>query len=67
MRCHISAREKPIMWHHEDPDQREFLLGSNVSFGSARWIREIEKCIPVCHKCHYQYHRELKERVHDAV
>lgn len=44
-------------FHHPDPDSKEFSPGNAVArYGMDRILREVEKCIVLCCRCHRELH-----------
>jgi hypothetical protein len=45
-------------FHHRDPEQKEFDVSTAISqcLSWARIMKEIEKCIVLCHNCHAKEH-----------
>jgi len=54
--CAVCSRTPPlrIEWHHLDPSQKEDYVSTMVG-GQRGWatiLKEINKTVPMCYKCH---------------
>ena len=48
-----------LEFHHENPKEKEFKLGSGNTISWKEYKAEISKCILVCSNCHKEIHSEL--------
>ena len=64
-RCGYNTCEGALQFHHTDPKQKEFTIGS-VNFGGTfnidEVLNEVDKCILLCANCHAEEHY-IKEQV----
>jgi len=54
-KCCICNKEYPqeiFEFHHLDPDEKLFSIGSVKSISWDRLVRELRKCVMVCANCH---------------
>jgi len=49
-------------FHHTDPSQKVFNLGSASKYSITKLKMELEKCITLCRNCHSEFHFFEKER-----
>jgi Zn finger protein HypA/HybF involved in hydrogenase expression len=49
-------------FHHVDPSQKSFDLGSATKYGIEKLKLELEKCITLCRNCHSEFHYIKKEQ-----
>lgn len=56
--CGVSGSESALEAHHLDPSQKE----SEVSQARTlrQLLRELAKCVPLCHDCHAELHRSSR-------
>lgn len=43
-------------FHHRDPSEKDFGIGSSRQYSQERILKEIEKCVVVCANCHRKIH-----------
>lgn len=58
-KCSVCGYNKCIdalEFHHKDPKQKEFRLGSGNTMSWKEYKKELEKCILVCSNCHKEIH-----------
>lgn len=59
--CGYDKCKEAIDFHHLDPNEKDFEIskaqGSN--FNRDRLVQELEKCIPLCCRCHREFHAGL--------
>ena len=61
-KCCICGYNKCIdalEFHHENPDRKEFKLGSGNTISWKEYKKEALKCILVCSNCHKEIHSKL--------
>lgn len=61
-KCSICGYDKCIdalEFHHENPDKKEFKLGSGNTISWKEYKKEALKCILVCSNCHKEIHSKL--------
>jgi hypothetical protein len=59
--CCIACKESDpdlIDWHHVNPNEKEFGVGSQMSLAHDRWWLEVLKCVPLCCNCHRKIHKD---------
>lgn len=61
--CGYNRCKAAIDFHHLDPQEKDFVLsdarGSN--FSREKLIAELEKCVPLCCRCHREFHAGIIE------
>jgi len=60
--CQICGYDKSIealTFHHIDPKQKKFALGTSNTMSWERVSEEIKKCVLLCFNCHIEYHAGL--------
>lgn len=51
-----------LVLHHVDPEQK---ASHRIwSWGEERRLKEIEKCVVLCEKCHQKYHNSFRKCTH---
>lgn len=61
-KCSICGYNKcvdALEFHHEDPNEKEFKLGSGNTMAWKDYKKEALKCILVCSNCHKEIHSQL--------
>ena len=61
-KCSICGYNKCIdalEFHHENPNEKEFKLGSGNTMSWKEYKQEALKCILVCSNCHKEIHSKL--------
>lgn len=48
-----------LEFHHENPNEKEFKLGSGNTMSWREYKKEASKCILLCSNCHKEVHNEL--------
>ena len=48
-----------LEFHHKDPNQKDFKIGSGNTMSWKEYRKEAEKCILVCSNCHKEIHNKL--------
>lgn len=64
-KCSICGYNKCIdalEFHHEDPNEKEFKLGSGNTMSWKEYKDEAMKCLLVCSNCHKEIHSKLGYR-----
>lgn len=50
-------RDKPsLVFHHRDPKEKSFTIGTTLSTKLERLQKEIAKCVVLCANCHHKFH-----------
>lgn len=58
-KCGYKKCNAALEFHHLDPDQKDFAIGSSGHTRSwAKVKAELDKCILVCSNCHKEIHNE---------
>jgi len=55
-KCGYSKCLDALDFHHLDPSQKEFSLGSRRGLNVDALRKELDKCILVCRNCHAEIH-----------
>ena len=50
-------------FHHENPNEKEFKLGSGNTMSWKEYKQEALKCILVCSNCHKEIHSEIGYKI----
>lgn len=61
-KCSICGYDRCIdalEFHHKDPKQKDFKIGSGNTMSWKDYKKEAEKCILVCSNCHKEIHSKL--------
>lgn len=56
--CGYNKSTRGLCFHHLDPEKKDFSI-SNGFMNNKSWdklIKEVEKCVLVCHNCHQEIH-----------
>jgi len=59
--CGYDRCIKALEFHHVNPEEKDFTLGSNTNIAWEKVRKEIEKCILVCANCHREIHDDMIE------
>lgn len=56
--CGYKKNLSALAFHHNDPNQKELVLDMRhiTNTGWKRILREVEKCVLLCHNCHNEVH-----------
>lgn len=67
--CGYNKYEGALEFHHKDPKEKDFQLGTSRSKAYNKMLAEAEKCILVCSNCHKEIHAGLikLEDIEDAT
>ncbi len=58
-RCGYDRCVDALEFHHVNPVEKEFKLGSGNTMSWQEYKRELAKCILVCSNCHKEIHSEI--------
>ncbi len=61
-KCSICGYNKSVdalEFHHEDPKEKDFKLGSGNTMSWREYKKEALKCILVCSNCHKEIHSKI--------
>lgn len=58
-RCGYNKCVDALEFHHENPNEKEFKLGSGNTMSWKDYKAEVKKCILVCSNCHKEIHSEI--------
>lgn len=56
IRCGYSKYQGALVFHHRDPETKEFGVGAGTHIGYARMLEESKKCDLLCLNCHQEVH-----------
>ena len=45
-----------LVFHHRDPKEKSFTIGTTLSIKLERLQKEIAKCVVLCANCHHKFH-----------
>ena len=65
-KCYKCGYDKCIdalEFHHENPNEKEFKLGSGNTMSWQQYKQEALKCVLVCSNCHKEIHSEIGYKV----
>ena len=69
--CNYKNNYSVLSFHHTDTEQKDFnLRGIKSSKLTSKHIEELDKCILLCHNCHYKVHslwNDLKPKGKQAI
>ena len=54
--CGYNKCSTALEFHHKNPEEKDFTLGSNANISFVKANEEIKKCILVCANCHREIH-----------
>lgn len=57
--CGYNGCIDALEFHHENPNEKQFKLGSGNTMSWQDYKKEALKCILVCSNCHKEIHSEL--------
>ncbi len=59
--CVLCGEDTPevLDFHHLDPTQKDFTIGTATNYSWSKLKSEIEKCVVVCKNCHTKIHAKL--------
>lgn len=61
-KCSICGYNKCIdalEFHHKNPNEKEFKIGSGNTMSWKEYKNEVSKCMLVCSNCHKEIHSKL--------
>ena len=61
-KCSICGYNKcvdALEFHHKNPKEKEFKLGSGNTMSCEEYKNELKKCILVCSNCHKEIHSKI--------
>ena len=61
--CGYNKCKGALIFHHRDPDKKEFNLSGNYNLSWNRIKSELDKCQLLCANCHAEIHDELIKKV----
>lgn len=56
-KCLKCAATENLHFHHRNPKEKSFTVGSGGSFSEERWQQELAKCDLLCRDCHIVEHK----------
>lgn len=66
--CGYNKCQSALALHHLDPSEKDFSFGA-IRANAKNWetiIKELRKCVLVCHVCHSEIHEGISQVPHDA-
>lgn len=66
LKCGYNKCIDALEFHHENPNVKEFKLGSGNTMSWKQYKEEAMKCILVCSNCHKEIHSEIGYVFHAA-
>ena len=48
-----------LEFHHVEPEKKEFFIGKGYCFSWKKLVKELDKCVLVCSRCHNEIHGGL--------
>lgn len=58
-KCGYDKCVDALEFHHENPNEKEFKLGSGNTVSWQEYKEEVLKCILVCSNCHKEIHSKI--------
>lgn len=61
-KCSVCGYDKcvdALEFHHKNPNEKEFKLGSENTISWEEYKNELRKCILVCSNCHKEIHSKI--------
>jgi hypothetical protein len=62
-RCNYDRCVDALVFHHLDPQEKEFKIGSGNTWGWERIKKELDKTVLLCNRCHSELHAGLWNNV----
>lgn len=59
--CNYDKCISALEFHHLNPEEKDFALGTNANISYEKARQEVKKCILVCANCHREIHAGLIE------
>lgn len=57
--CGYNKCSSALEFHHLNPTDKDFTLGTNANIAFEKALKEVQKCILVCANCHREIHEGL--------
>lgn len=57
--CKYSRCMDALQFHHLDPSEKDFMLSRVGSWAWERIVRELDKCVLLCNRCHTEVHANV--------
>jgi len=57
--CGYTTCQSALVFHHINPEEKEFGIGSNYNKSWAKIQKELDKCSLLCQNCHAELHEGL--------
>lgn len=58
--CGYNKSLAALTFHHLNPEEKEFTIGGK-NYSKEKMVKEVDKCILVCHNCHCEIHEKERE------
>lgn len=55
-KCSICGSDENLQFHHKDRNTKKFSIGKLMNYSEHMVLKELEKCILICKKCHIKQH-----------
>lgn len=63
IKCGYNKCNAAMVFHHEDPSQKDFGIAENKKSRKFEAIKsELDKCILICSNCHFETHNEENQK-----
>lgn len=65
-KCTVCGYDKcsdALVFHHLDPTQKEFCLSGSHARSWENIVKELDKCVLLCIRCHVEEHHRLNAGV----
>lgn len=57
--CEYNRCEQALVFHHVDPNEKEFNIGGKHCLSWEKLKIELDKCVMLCNRCHAEFHAGL--------
>lgn len=57
--CKYTKCQSALVFHHLNPEEKEFGIGSNYNKAWITIKKELDKCMLLCQNCHAEFHEGL--------
>lgn len=59
--CNYNKCSQSLVFHHIDPNEKDFGIASNKTRSWEKIKKELDKCVLLCHNCHNEVHAGLTQ------
>lgn len=59
--CEYSRCDSALVFHHLDPNEKDFGIASNRTRNWEKIVKELDKCVLLCGNCHSEVHAGIAQ------